>query len=652
MLSCFLALGVSFFYFSKLRMALSHRKTLIIKRDALNLSSAHEDDGLSRLSAIPFDQSMAAAAVSIAVATPTVKRKRDEMLMAGTPSFLRTASMDDMEEELEYHERVLARYRKGTLQHYNLLATPGRGQSGSDSTLLLTNTPGSSHKGSRFLGRSSTGSVAKTDGDHHSILLSTGDVLVTSSDNLIFHKNCVHAVRAANGSTADVDIVTTMTLSPLPVKLEEITFFDILTNKLQGIQNDEVILMVCATSGSLYLWNTKSNDVSHHTLKFQEDDEIIRCIQVSGKSVAFALVLVSSSIFVFCLAGNRVILSTSTGDIYILERFVDEQSSYQLQRTRGVVAGILNAGAKLFGISSFGGSDRSQGLNYSKLIPMPRDSQLFCIGGTLTLWSNYLQPGEEQCWYDFSLGSCLRDDLRRALNTRQPLRCLVLDATVMEIDRTPGNNSSLVTILVLSAVASEQDLAAVGRDGLVHASLWMHTLEVPMERNGKVVTASGNIHVAGQQLQDDDFHLMYRMHLADNVLIDCNHLNDNNGSQGGSLNPKMFGMPPSWRVFISWTDATSKSIYCSQIDALNQSIPTGGNKDRYVIDYDSVMDTKINCSEVSTVSAITGLDGIFALRTGKILIIILFIFLFFYERMTLFFNRNGGIGIYLSSSSR
>ena len=311
-------------------------------------------------------------------------------------------------------------------------------------------------------------------------------------------------------------------------------------------------------------------------------------------------------------------ISTSTGDIHILERFVDEPYSYQLQRSRGVVAGLLTAGAKLLGLSS----GRGNNVSYAKMIPFPKESQLFCVGGTLTLWSNYLQSGEEVWWYDFPLGSTLRSDIQHALQKCgtvgvDQLRCLVLDATVMEIDRTSGA-TPMATLLVLSATASESELAArfAGDASLVRSELWMHTLEVPVERNGKLYALDGSTLSYGQTLKEEDVNVLFRMHLARDVLIDCHHLHDKNGKD--SVNPKMFGMPPSWRVFISWTDAVSKHVMCSQIDALNQSIPStfSGDHNDYIIHYDSVMDTKIHVENVATVNAIVGLDGVFALESG------------------------------------
>ncbi len=261
-------------------MAASNRKTLIINRDALNLSTtkgprtAMDDElnGVSKLSAVPFDQS-SIYPVSVSVSTPSAKRKREEMMLTatvGTPSFLRAPSTDDLEEELEYHERVLARYRKGTLQHYRLL---GNSKSGIDSTLLLTNTPAGKKKG-------------KSSGElRRSILLSTGDVLVVSTnsdgvESLIFYKNCVHAAR--HGNVSESDAVVSATLSPSPLKSNEVNFFDIVTNNLQGSNNDDMILMVSSTNSTLYLCNTLSNEVITHTLQLQEEDEYIRSIEVTG----------------------------------------------------------------------------------------------------------------------------------------------------------------------------------------------------------------------------------------------------------------------------------------------------------------------------------------------------------------------------------
>ncbi len=97
---------------------------------------------------------------------------------------------------------------------------------------------------------------------------------------MIVYKNCVHAAR--HGNVSESDAVVSATLSPSPLKSNEVNFFDIVTNNLQGSNNDEMILMVSAANSTLYLWNYKSNEVIKHTLQLQEEDEYIRSVEVTG----------------------------------------------------------------------------------------------------------------------------------------------------------------------------------------------------------------------------------------------------------------------------------------------------------------------------------------------------------------------------------
>lgn len=313
---------------------------------------------------------------------------------------------------------------------------------------------------------------------------------------------------------------------------------------------------------------------------------------------------------VLCMkpVGNVVIVGTSSEDLYLVRRYGRTLNADLLQRDRSLFTNLLTSGARLIGIAPTPSSDAA----VVKLIPVPLSFLLLAVSQkTITAWSDWTNPGEESVVWTQGIRQLLGSDLS-SLGGSEGDKVEVVDAALMHVEL----GAEQATLLVLSAQST-------GAGDSSSTALWLHTMEIQITPGAQ---AGG-----GHQ---SPVRILHRMRLSKRATF----YSSREGTRPSDyVAPALAAQPPSWRVFIAWTEAPTTSgddyenadvtLHGVQIDVLNQpllnatSTITGGQRDQRAQREESIQcrhaqDSKLPVSSVLAVSAVKGVDGLCVVKTG------------------------------------
>lgn len=272
---------------------------------------------------------------------------------------------------------------------------------------------------------------------------------------------------------------------------------------------------------------------------------------------------------------------------------------------------LLQNGAKLIGLvpdesyqsqidssntsaSTFG---RSKGV--MKLLPIPLSHLLLVVGfSSVSLWNNWINRGAESLIWEMNVRKIIKADILTTFSLENQYRGSGIDddsVTVRMVDSCllqsePGASRAVILLLSVGTVRTEFKS---------HNSLWLHTVELPL------TTALQSSFVAVPTI-------MHRLLVSTSIRFG-----------GDNDTPKICSLPPSWRVFVTWTDAqlAPGHVFCAQFDVLNQPILEDlrreGGLTFDAIECKHFVDCGVSSSSVLTMTAVKNLDGVCALVEGE-----------------------------------
>lgn len=301
-------------------------------------------------------------------------------------------------------------------------------------------------------------------------------------------------------------------------------------------------------------------------------------------------------------------IGTSTEDIYLLRRSGKSVTADRLQKTQSVLLGLFQTGAMLMGIAP---AAAGRGLRVVRLLPVPMSHLLLSVGAcSLTLWSEWTSPGREKLVWQAKLRSLLKADL--TVLEVSVSRLDVVDACLMHAE--PGAAKAVLLVLSISR-RDEED---------VKGMLWLHTLEVSTPPDGRFSNGSsaGPVTIMHRVLVSEASELPPRLRGDEGEA-------EEDAATAGALTPKICSLSPSWRVFVVWSEADPAAaaakghVHCAQFDILNQDVVKPSSSAVSSEDpLEAVRCThgqqfSIRSSEVSSFSAVQGLDGVCVLLRGR-----------------------------------
>lgn len=295
------------------------------------------------------------------------------------------------------------------------------------------------------------------------------------------------------------------------------------------------------------------------------------------------------------ISDGKVYLLSNLNNIYLVHRNDNQEvQGFLFQRSVSLIAGLWKTGARLLGVDN---EDRV--VNALKLVTVPHKGLLLNVGSKLAIWSNYATPRRENVIVETQLSAVLKGDLAKALDTpTYALRFQLLDASVVSV------TDSSADLFVLSALTSVSDIQQQrtrrdnddGRSGTddefdfagdVTASLRLHLIRVSFQP----VDASS---------EASNVSIRRRYHVADNVWIP---------SDEAAVLPKLVTVAPGWRVFVTWTDATSQQLSAVQLDTFHGADASSVSEMYAVKDPNGAMSAHVHRREVSDVAHVAGVDG-------------------------------------------
>lgn len=302
----------------------------------------------------------------------------------------------------------------------------------------------------------------------------------------------------------------------------------------------------------------------------------------------------------FCV-GNVALLGSSSEELYLVRRYGRTLNADRLQRNRSLFANLFTSGARLIGISSAPSDGK-----VVKLLPVPMSFFLLALGSSsLSLWSDWTNPGSEQLVWESSIKDVLVHDLS-GLNLFGGASVLtMIDACLMPV--AAGDQKG--TLLVLSSCEN--------RTNSTSGALWLHTLEVQFAA-GATGASIGIVH---------------RLLLAEHA-----------DTQSTGAAPRIHHLSPSWKIFATWSaeghshgqvheqdhreSAASevRTVHGAQIDVLNQSLLNatvsreGGSQRQLLLDSLRCTSAVNSCVDVTTVldaAFVKGHDGVTIITNGN-----------------------------------
>lgn len=309
--------------------------------------------------------------------------------------------------------------------------------------------------------------------------------------------------------------------------------------------------------------------------------------------------------------GNTIVLGTSEENVYVVRyNGSDVQrdiAADRLQKNRNVFVGLLQTGAKLIGLMSAG--DRSRRL--VKLLPIPLSPWLVSVGNCLSLWGNWASVGEEKVAWEFSLKNAIVDDVSMASGLLEKARMIsafeypegrkhvkILDATLMQ-----GEVGAEKTVLLILSAHFLPKQSYVGDKNFgSRAQLWFHTLELSLPAS------------TDRMDFDEAVSILHRVLVCENVLVPPT-------AQHGFF-PRFYSLPPSWRVFVSWTEVGEDdfpTVYCAQFDVLNQpllQLSKLKSADAAQLLCKSAVNSQVSTEKILAFSSLIEVDGACFILTG------------------------------------
>eukprot|EP01033_Poteriospumella_lacustris_P002828 gene2828-2055_t len=414
-----------------------------------------------------------------------------------------------------------------------------------------------------------------------SYLLSDGSLLVISDDRLVFYADVLNRGLAElqqhdYSGLDEADSFSTELSIPSHARRR---FF--VRDSGKPRRNGELYPEVVCVSpgGSLQFWQPRKNG-QHVTVCFTmlladiERDEYIRDVLFED---------------------GKVYLLSNLNNIYLVHRNDHhEVQGFLFQRSVSLIAGLWKTGARLLGVES---EDRV--VNALKLITVPQKALLLNVGSKLAIWSNYATPRRENVVLETHLSTVLKGDLAKALDTpTYALRFQLLDASVVAVT---DSSADLFVLSALTSVSDNQqqrtrrdnDDGCSGTDdefdfaGDVTASLRLHLIRVSFQP----VDASS---------EASNVSIRRRYHVGDNVWIPYDE---------SSVLPKLVTVAPGWRVFVTWTDATSQQLSAVQLDTFHGADASSVSETYVVRGPNGAMSAHVRRGEVSDVTHVAGVDG-------------------------------------------
>jgi hypothetical protein len=497
-------------------------------------------------------------------------------------------------------------------------------------------------------------------------LLSTGDLLVFAKkdENLIIFRNFYEKLKDSEvSSSAGVSSLSAFSSSlqqqqqsPLiisfPIPWNEVKFTDVLCDFYSSssggsnvYRRKEVLLI---TEAGLLIFIDLLGD------RDEGGEPIIQRIHLNEEKEEK---LIDYAIHSF----NSLLFLSNLGEVYIVERSFSASSSRRGVNEWTMTADKLNRSSSsssnmLFGLvksilgfssssssstvsGSASSSYTSASTKYSHLLLLKDStsaSLALTIGTNLTLWSSYLNLGNEKIVYDYEhFSSDIKRDIMKALNEqsdRESLRISFLQVDKVISSASSSSNaaseeegSNMVTkeekiVLMILTAASSSSMNAEGE-----VSLWLHLVEIPLSPSPPTSPYADGPSV--------DVIILHRI-LISNTAVFSSAPSDAGTSVAAisPMNPMMYTMPPyGWRIFLSWfaasasTGSSFRSLHSLQIDIFNiiamtkqQHQQQGSTSQNYSFsDYSRhSLDTKISQHSLLLLKSVNNVDGIVGIVSG------------------------------------
>ena len=275
--------------------------------------------------------------------------------------------------------------------------------------------------------------------------------------------------------------------------------------------------------------------------------------------------------------------------------------------TQTVFGMLLQNGAKLIGlvpddsyqnhldtsnvVSAFG---RSKGV--MKLLPIPLSHLLLVVGySTIGLWNNWVNRGAESLLWEINVRKVIKADILTIFSLDNQFHDSGIDDETVSVrlvdscllQSEPGASRAVILLLSVSIIRTEFRS---------YNALWLHTVELPLATGMQSPAAPA---------------IMHRLLVSKSIRFGGEH-----------ETPKICSLPPSWRVFVTWTDAqfVPGHIFCAQFDVLNQPILEDLRKEGGLtfdaFECKHYVDCGVDASSVVTIAAVKNLDGVCALLEG------------------------------------
>ena len=247
---------------------------------------------------------------------------------------------------------------------------------------------------------------------------------------------------------------------------------------------------------------------------------------------------------------------------------------------------------------------RTQGV--MKLLPVPLSHLLLVVGySTIVLWNHWMNRSSEVLVWEVPIRKTVKADIleifglekndRDASPDSDSVIIRLVDCCLLQLE--PGADKAV--LLLLSVAISNTEFRS-------YKSLWLHTIEV-------------RIPAVGSSAASSETSILHRMLISRNIRF---------GSD--SDQPKIGSLSPSWRVFLTWTDAqfTAGNVFGAQFDVLNQPVLVdlrrSGDSEKGVgidaFECKHFIDCGIDSSTVLCINVMKGFDGVFALLEGTLIL--------------------------------
>lgn len=265
-------------------------------------------------------------------------------------------------------------------------------------------------------------------------------------------------------------------------------------------------------------------------------------------------------------SSTSFVLGTSFGDIIVIQRhgspLTSHLTAYRLQPRAGLIVEAIQTGFKFLGLAS--DDNRSASGYVSKVLTVPGTQWLLSCGDEVRLWDNWTEGGREALVWESSLAKVLSDDMPEAQGA-QGGEPLVHDVVLM-----PFVGQSVVSLAVLSSVLNPSTS---------DATLFLHMIDASL-----TVTPAP---------------LVSKSHIVLDAMTDLEN-----------LAPVIIEETSTGRAQIAWSSAVTRTVHALSLDLRGaRLIPKALDFSPDVADFD----LDVPSSEVITVNAIAGQEGVFLL---------------------------------------